>query len=317
MMLDKKKKIYIFSALLIIAILILGYFSCSNVKSEKEKYAELKKKVDDYYTMECDSIKKIIIADSILTEECINFLNRYPKSIHFNEIKYLVGKNLDYKVGNCFKESIRKFLYEHQYDCLNQSVALEMNDSLIATEIDSILLQKENLKQYYDKKEYDIVALEKQLNYKKSNCLFPKKWIASKQVLYEQIKKNAFETAFNSLGALEKTKNDIDNLEYVIYKEDSTVKLINTPSQERIVQYDIVFAIKLRVLPSSIKESRNSIFAPIFDFLNDGSAVITDNFPPTTKLVSVSGYTIGKVNYDNAAIEMKQNVSYDSSKIIN
>lgn len=316
-MLDKKKKIYIFSALLIIAILILGYFSCSNVKSEKEKYAELKKKVDDYYTMECDSINKIIIADSILTEDCINFLNRYPKSIHFNEIKSLVGKNLDYKVGNCFKERIRKFLYEHQFDCLNQSVVLEMNDSVIVSEIDSILLQKENLKQYYDKKEYEIISLEKQLNYKKSNCLFPKEWIASKQVLYQQIKKNAFETAYNSLGAIEKTKNDIDNLEYVIYKEDSTVKLISTPSQERIVQYDIVFAIKLRVLPSSKKESNDGFINKIIDFFIDGPSLITGNFRTTTKFVRISGYTIGKVNYDDAAIEIKQTVLYDSSKIIN
>ena len=176
-MVENKKKIYLISLISLIALLILGYFSCSNEKTEKEKYAELKKKIDNYYTMDCDSIQKIIIADSLLTQDCIVFLNENPKSIHFNEIKSLVGKNLDYKVGDCFKENIRKFLYVHRYDYLNQSVALPVNDTVIVAEIDSLLLQKENLKQYYDKKVYDIIDLENQLNYKKSNCLFPYKWI--------------------------------------------------------------------------------------------------------------------------------------------
>ena len=175
----------------------------------------------------------------------------------------------------------------------------------------------ENLKQYYDKKVYDIIDLEKQLNFKKSNCLFPYKWISYKQLLYDKLKRNALETAYNSLGVVEKSKNDLENIENIVYTEDSTVKLIFTPSQERVVQYDIVFAVKLKVLPSTKKEPGDEGFlSRLKNLLYDGSSLITGNFPSTIKMVSVSGYTIGKVNYDDALIDIKQNILYDSSKII-
>ena len=136
-------------------------------------------------------------------------------------------------------------------------------------------------------------------------------------MLYDKLKRNALETAYNSLGVVEKSKNDLENIENIVYTEDSTVKLIFTPSQERVVQYDIVFAVKLKVLPSTKKAPGDEGFlGKLKNLLYAGSSLITGNFPTTIKMVSVSGYTIGKVNYDDAIIDIKQNILYDSSNII-
>jgi hypothetical protein len=314
---DKTKRINLIVIISSIAFLILAYFSCSNEKTEKEKYAELKLKIENYYTIECGSIDDLILADSMITGECISYIKENPKSKHLKEIKSYIGKKLDYKVGDCFKENIKKYLYEHRFDYLNQSVTLVYNDTSIVAEIDSILTQKTKLKRYYDEKAFDILDLEKQLNYKKSNCLFPFSWNNSKRLLYEKFNSNALEIAYNSLGTLEKTKNEIDKLEYIIYTEDSTVKDIYSPSQERVVQYNIIYAIKLKTLPSTNNESSEpGFFEKIRRFISDGSSLLTGNFPTTIKMVKVSGYIIGKVNYDDAVIDIKQNVLYDSCKII-
>jgi len=318
LMLENKKKIYIIATISLIALLILGYFSCSSEKTEKEKYAELKKKIDNYYTMKCDSINKIILADSILTNTCIAFLNEYPKSIHFNEIKSLVGKNLDYKVGDCLKENMTNFIREYKNDYLNQSVVLTLYDTSVISVIDSILIQNKNLERYFDKKYYDFIDLENQLNYMKSGCLFAYKWISAKKGLFEKLNKSALETAYNFLSPIEWKQNNIDEIENMIFQEDSTVKFIFTPSQERIVQFDLIYSVKLNVLPSRKSENNKpGIRNKLRNIFYDATSIITESFSPDHKLVKVSGYLIGKVDQNDALIDIKSKLLLDSCRIIN